>query len=313
MNRFTWLALVFFLGGWELFRSPHPDVERGNQAFRDGRYDDALKAYDKAAEALPNEPGVRFNRGVASYQKAQGLPKGPERDQLLGEAQREFEGAAASKDGKLRSAAEYNLGNTHFQKEAWDQAIKSYADAIKDDPQNLDARHNLELAVRRKKSPPPQQQQGDGKQQQPKDGQGQQQQQQQPKDGQGQQPQDQDQQPKPGDGTPQPNDGQPQPQPPSNDQPPPKPGDEQKPDDQKADPKPGDDEQKPKDDGKPDDQAQDPGQDPSDAKDGKPGQDRPTYGDAESKMDALERRSKDLKVKSQGGGKNQRRRAGRDW
>ena len=40
--------------------------ERGNQAFRDGRYDDALKAYDKAAEALPNDPGVRFNRGVAS-------------------------------------------------------------------------------------------------------------------------------------------------------------------------------------------------------------------------------------------------------
>ena len=42
--RAGWLLVLLLLGGWDLFKSPNPDVERGNQAFRDGKYDEALGA-----------------------------------------------------------------------------------------------------------------------------------------------------------------------------------------------------------------------------------------------------------------------------
>ena len=52
-----------------------------------GKADDALKAYDRAVEALPEEPIAHFDRGVALYQ----LGKFPE-------AQKEFQRASEGHD-----------------------------------------------------------------------------------------------------------------------------------------------------------------------------------------------------------------------
>jgi tetratricopeptide (TPR) repeat protein len=126
--RAGWLLVVLLLGGWDLFKSPNPDVERGNQAFRDGKYDEALGAYDKAARdsKIANEPGLRFNRGAALYQKAMNTPAGPARDQLLTQAQGEFAQSAQSPDRSLRGAAHYNMGNSHYQKGDYDKAVSEY-------------------------------------------------------------------------------------------------------------------------------------------------------------------------------------------
>ena len=52
-----------------------------------GKADEALKAYDRAVEALPEEPIAHFDRGVALYQ----LGKFPE-------AQKEFQRASEGHD-----------------------------------------------------------------------------------------------------------------------------------------------------------------------------------------------------------------------
>lgn len=39
--------------------------ERGNQAFRSGRHDEAVRCYSRAIEALPTEPTFYSNRAAA--------------------------------------------------------------------------------------------------------------------------------------------------------------------------------------------------------------------------------------------------------
>jgi Ca-activated chloride channel family protein len=148
--RIVWLALLLVLGGWDLFRSQNPHVEQGNEHFRDGRYDQAIEAYRKAQAQMPEEPGIRFDLGVALYQKAMNTAAGPEREGLLAAASREFEQAGNAWDPKLKSAAAYNLGNTRFQEGKYAEAAEEYKKAIRRDPRNQDARYNLELALRRK-------------------------------------------------------------------------------------------------------------------------------------------------------------------
>lgn len=148
--RIVWLALLLALGGWDLFRSPNPHVEEGNEHFKDGRYDQAIESYRKAEKQLPSQPGIHFDLGVALYQKAMNTGPGPERAHHLAEAAREFTQAGDAWDPQLKSAASYNLGNTRFQEGKYAEAAEEYKKAIRRDPRNQDARYNLELAMRRK-------------------------------------------------------------------------------------------------------------------------------------------------------------------
>ena len=82
-----WPLLLLALGGWDLFRAPNQHVEKGNQAFKDGKYDEAADQYRAAQDELPGEPGVHFDLGAALYQKAMNTVPGADRDALLGQAE----------------------------------------------------------------------------------------------------------------------------------------------------------------------------------------------------------------------------------
>jgi Ca-activated chloride channel family protein len=283
-------AALLLLGGWELFQAPHPQVERGNDAFKEGRYDDAIEAYRRALEALPGHPAVRFDLGAALHQKALSGPPA-ERERLLDDAQRELQAATQATDPGLRSQAHYNLGNTLFQKEKYAEAANEYKRAIKHDLQNLDARYNLELALRKqsqKPKPPDQQPQGQGQPQQQPSGQGPDQKPQdppQPKE-QGQAPQKPQDQPPPPEGSDRPQEPQ---------------------------------DQKPEQGGKPDEprpSGDPPREEPPEPRSGRdPFQMREGESDADRKLDALERRSKSLQVDRQrrSAGQRQRGRTLKDW
>ena len=97
--------------------------------------------------------------------------------------------------------AVYNQGNTAAEKKEWEKAMKAYRDALKLNPNDLDAKHNYELAVKQQQDQEQNQdqQQQDQNQDQNQDQQQQQQQQQQNQDQnqdqqQNQQNQDQQQQ-----------------------------------------------------------------------------------------------------------------------
>jgi Ca-activated chloride channel family protein len=69
----------------------------------------------------------------------------------------DFQGAASSYEKSLGQGAEaqqeaglYNLGNARYQLGDYDAAISAYQSALKLQPQDQDAQHNLDLAQRRK-------------------------------------------------------------------------------------------------------------------------------------------------------------------
>ncbi len=131
------------------FEKNHDKVEEGRQAYEDGRFEDALKAFDAAKQELPTSSQVEFNRGNALYQLGR-------YDEAAAAYQKVLEGDRAS----LRQKDYYNLGNTLAQLQKDKEAINAYRKALLLDPKDREARHNLEVLLR--KVPPPPQPSPDG-------------------------------------------------------------------------------------------------------------------------------------------------------
>jgi tetratricopeptide (TPR) repeat protein len=157
------------LTGFDLLKRKDPNIEQGNRLLQAGKADDALKAYDRAVESLPEDPIAHFDRGVALYQ----LGRFPE-------AQKEFMRASEGHDTAVKADAYYNMGNALLKQERFKDALDAYKHTLGLRPEDRRAKWNLELALRRLKEQQQQQQQQpqqkpDDKQQQAKNDQQQQQ------------------------------------------------------------------------------------------------------------------------------------------
>jgi tetratricopeptide (TPR) repeat protein len=134
------LLLLPFLFGFELFQSANRAIESGNAQLKSGKPEQALAEYDKAAKTLPAEPGVHFDRGAALYALSR-----------FDEATQEFLRATEAKTTSLKAAAFYNLGNTFFKTDKFADAIAAYRRSLLLDPNDIKAKWNLELALKKKK------------------------------------------------------------------------------------------------------------------------------------------------------------------
>lgn len=214
---------VLPLAGWEPLWRLDPDVAAGNQAYREGRYDDALAAYDRAEDSGVDPAGLAYDRGTALLGQAEAAPAeaAPE---LFGRAFALLGRATSGRDARIKARAHYNRGTIVMRAKQLDDAIEEYKNALRADPLLESARSNLELALRQREKQRKQQQQR---------GQGQ-------GPGQGQPPPQPGQQgqPGPGQGQPQPGSGQ-QPQPGQQGQPQPQPGQQGQPGQQPQPPQPG--------------------------------------------------------------------------
>ena len=135
------MILVFLwplLSGFDILKRKDPNIEEGNRLLQAGKADDALKAYDRAVEALPEEPIAHFDRGVALYQ----LGKFPE-------AEKEFQHASEGHDASVKADAYYNMGNAWLKQERFKEALDAYKHTLGLRPDDRRAKWNLELALRR--------------------------------------------------------------------------------------------------------------------------------------------------------------------
>ncbi len=163
----------------------------GNEAFANQDYEGAMMAYHQAQEEAPELAEPHYNAANTHYRQAD-----------YEQAQQEIEQALVSEEGQgpLDQNSYYNLGNVFFQTEQYETAIEAYKEALRLDPDDLQAKQNLELALRQLQHQQQEQQQQDRDQQdhdqenQDQQGQGQDQDQQDPDRNQDQQNQAQDQQ-----------------------------------------------------------------------------------------------------------------------
>jgi len=115
-------------------------VLEGNQLYAEGRYEEAYNRYTEALKLSPS-PLVLFNMAATQYQKG-----------YYAEAIKGFDNVLSMKDPLLRAKGYYNLGNSLFKARLFDRAIIAYKEALKADPNDRDAKYNLELAIRAMKT-----------------------------------------------------------------------------------------------------------------------------------------------------------------
>jgi len=124
------LFLIGWIGDWSRL------MKEGNERYAAADYDAALKAYQSAVERQPKKAISHYNLGTALYQKKR-----------YDEAANEFRRSLDSKDPLLQAHGYYNLGNAQFQVGDLKGAIRSYKSALRLNPDDYDAKYNLELAL----------------------------------------------------------------------------------------------------------------------------------------------------------------------
>lgn len=111
-------------------------LESARKAYFNGKYEDAVNLYRKL-------DGLTGNSGKYSSELAQSLYR-----------QQKFEESRAyyskKKDKAEASDMNFNIGNTYFNEGNYEEAINSYRKALKINPNDKEARHNLSISMRKK-------------------------------------------------------------------------------------------------------------------------------------------------------------------
>ena len=129
--------------------SPASKNKEGNRLFAQGKYQDAEKAYLEAQASMPGRPELSYNLGNS-------LIKQQKFDQAL----QALHQAVSKGDKSLQVKGWYNVGNALFDMGNFQNSAQAYIQALRLNPADRDAKHNLELALRKMQQQNQEQQHG---------------------------------------------------------------------------------------------------------------------------------------------------------
>ena len=116
-------------------------IREGNKQFRLGQYDKAEVSYRKAVEKNPKNPQAAYNLGNALMAQ--------KKDSA---AVQQFEQSTRIETNPMRKAAAYhNMGVICQTHKMYDEAIKAYKNALRNNPNDDETRYNLVLCKHLKK------------------------------------------------------------------------------------------------------------------------------------------------------------------
>lgn len=115
------------------------------RAFESGRYGEAAAEFEKLANERKDDPRLRFNAGTAAIAAGD-----------MEKAAGHLAASLSSPDLELQQRSYYNLGNALFQSgerqqdpqqkmTAWQDAVARFESALKLNPSDADAKHNLDF------------------------------------------------------------------------------------------------------------------------------------------------------------------------
>ncbi len=122
-----------------------------------------LRKADKAYQDKNfSDAEVGYRRALEKDNSTKGnynLGNSTYRQERYDESIKHYQAAAeAAKDRTTKARAFHNLGNALYQKGDFKQSIEAYKNALRQNPNDLDTKRNLTNALRRLPPPPPQQQ-----------------------------------------------------------------------------------------------------------------------------------------------------------
>lgn len=148
------IFVLLLIPGLLFAQSARKKVLEGNKLYAEEKFDEANNQYRDAQIDEPESPEIQFNIGDVQYKKKK-----------YEEAMNEFQKSLSGEDIMLQSKAYYNMGNTMYRTGKLPESILMYTQALKLNPDDMDAKYNLEF-VRRKLKDQSQKQPADNQQQQ---------------------------------------------------------------------------------------------------------------------------------------------------
>jgi Ca-activated chloride channel family protein len=123
-------------------------INEGYEYYKNGEYDKASEDYRQAGVIKPDKALPNFGKGAALY-----------RSNDFEGASKEYGAAIDKDDDRIKADAHYNIGNAFYRAEKYGEAVKSYINALKINPDDKDYKHNLEMALLKQQLQQQQQQQ----------------------------------------------------------------------------------------------------------------------------------------------------------
>jgi tetratricopeptide (TPR) repeat protein len=134
-------------------------VEEGNDLYKKEEYLKAANQYQKALQADPHDARAAFNLANAYYRQEQKVDAAKLLAGLLPEV----------KQKEWKNRIYYNKGVILTDQKNLEESIEAYKNALRQDPDDKEARENLQkalLELKRKSPPPPKEEKKDNKKQQ---------------------------------------------------------------------------------------------------------------------------------------------------
>lgn len=136
---FIILFSLFAVGG--MAQKPKLLIKKGNEAYNNKNYDSAITTYKKVVEKDPANPTAQYNLGNALY-----------RNKNSTAAIEAYTNAASNTTAKTdKSRAFYNKAVVEQNSKLLPDCIESYKKALRLNPQDEDARLNLQKALQQQK------------------------------------------------------------------------------------------------------------------------------------------------------------------
>jgi tetratricopeptide (TPR) repeat protein len=144
MNGRSLRAVLLFIGlvcaaqpvsGWPWSN----DQRKAERKMRAGDLKSALRHYEMARLRDPDNPALDYNVGNVLHL-----------DTRFDEAVVEYAKVLERSDGNLAQMTHYNVGNTFYRAGDLEKAERSYVNALLENPYDVDAKYNLEMALKAK-------------------------------------------------------------------------------------------------------------------------------------------------------------------
>ena len=155
MNKIAFILIGFLFGVNTFAQDVIETIKAGNDFYKQQDYLKAVNEYAKALEAEPSNITAKFNQANALFK----LDKKVEAAVLYNDV------ATSATDKSTLSKAWYNKGVILSNQKNLQESIEAYKNALRNNPDDQEARENLQKAILelKKKEPPKKQEQNQSK------------------------------------------------------------------------------------------------------------------------------------------------------
>ncbi len=140
MKKFILYSVLLLVMALQLQAQEKNLVRKGNELLKNKKAADSEIMYKKALKYNPNSISANYNLGNSVFEQKRFKESIAQYDLV----------AKTTGDKNVKSASYHNMGNALLQEKKLDEAIKAYEDALRNNPNDKQTRHNLILAKRMK-------------------------------------------------------------------------------------------------------------------------------------------------------------------